>query len=607
MKYSDLFCDWLVEEGFTHCFFVPGGNIMHLLDSARTRFKCVPFIHEVSAGIATEYFNDQANGKDERAFTLVTAGPGLTNTVTAFAGAFLESRELLVVGGQAKSSELATGGVRQLGHQEVDGISIVKPLCKSTLQIRVPVSQEVVVSAIRSGSEPRKGPVFLEFCLDAQGAPIPKQHNTAGTRSQVYTKNSGKEINSEQLVQATQLISESSRPILFVGGGVDRKSAKDLVKVAEVLGLPIATTWNGADRISSTHPLYFGRPGNWGMRWSNVLIQQADLILAVGTRLSLWETGYNWQEFAPLAKIIQVDISGPELEKSQPQIAMGIHVDASDIVPNLGNELLRLHRSEVWRERWKEWRAFGREIKELLPLRDPENVTAEGYVDPYAFFASLVEHVKGNDVIIPCSSGGAFTVAMQTLELREGQKVTIDKGLASMGYGLAGAIGAALANQNQKTFLIEGDGGFAQNMQEIGTAVANNLDIKIFIFDNAGYGSIRTNQRNYFGGAYIGCDSETGLGLPDWEKLFEAFGVPVINLKPGNVFNEFAVQLLQSPGPSAFIVPIDPEQTYFPKISSSVSEDGSMISNPLHLMDPQLGRTLSDVAFKYLEVGIINE
>jgi acetolactate synthase-1/2/3 large subunit len=607
MKYSDEFCDWLVDEGYTHCFFVAGGNIMHILDSARTRFRCIPFVHEVSAGIAAEYFNEQSARGSGRAFALVTAGPGLTNTVTAFAGAFLESRELLIIGGQAKSTDLASGGIRQLGHQEIDGLSIIQSVCKKTLQIRFPVTRETVISTIRSGSEPRKGPIFIEFCLDAQGAPVVKHGNHDPMELDLFDSELKLEIDMDEIRQASQLVAQALRPVLLIGGGVDRNSATSLVEIAEQLGMPVATTWNGADRIASDHYLYFGRPSNWGMRWSNVLIQQADLIIAAGTRLSLWETGFNWQEFAPMAKIIQVDISKPELEKKQPVITLGICADATETVEAIGRQLISIAQPESWRENWQEWRAFGCEVRELLPLRDPENVTSSGYVDPYGFITDLGAVTNETDVIIPCSSGGAFTVAMQTLELKSGQKITTDKALASMGYGLAGAIGAALANRDARTFLIEGDGGFAQNMQEIGTAVANELNLKIFIFDNQGYGSIRSNQRNYFGGAYIGCDSETGLQLPNWVKLFDAFGVPAINLNSNDVFTEDVVRLLNLPGPAAFIVPIDAEQTYFPKISSSVSEDGTIKSNPLHLMDPPLSEEISRIAFRYLEAGKSNE
>ena len=189
---------------------------------------------------------------------------------------------------------------------------------------------------------------------------------------------------------------------------------------------------------------------------------------------------------------------------------------------------------------------------------------------------------------------------MQAFPQKTGQVVVTDKALASMGYGLSGAIGAALANPGRRTLLVEGDGGFSQNLQELATVAVNDLPLKVFIFANDGYASIRMTQRNYFGGAYLGCDSSTGLGHPEWEGLFRAFGIPVLSI--GEDWQESAefVELWNSPGPAAFIVPIDPEQTYFPKISSRVRADGGMESNPLHLMSPDLPDDVAAKVFTYL-------
>ena len=170
MNHADQVMNWLNELGYTHCFFVAGGNSMHLLNSARQKMECVPFVHEVSAGIAAEYFNE-ARSEGQRAFVLVTAGPGMTNLVTALAGAYLESRELLVLGGQVKSTDLATGGLRQRGIQEIDGVSIARPITKCSLRIEQPISKKSFTDAVVAGVSGRPGPVFLEFCSDAQGAP----------------------------------------------------------------------------------------------------------------------------------------------------------------------------------------------------------------------------------------------------------------------------------------------------------------------------------------------------------------------------------------------------------------------------------------------------
>jgi acetolactate synthase-1/2/3 large subunit len=224
----------------------------------------------------------------------------------------------------------------------------------------------------------------------------------------------------------------------------------------------------------------------------------------------------------------------------------------------------------------------------LLPLNDASNETQSGFVSPYDFYLEASDFSGMNDVWVPASSGGANSVAIQALQQWGNQKVVCDNGLASMGYGLSGAIGAAFAAPNERVWLIEGDGGFSQNLQELATVSVNLLDIKIFIFANNGYGSIRTTQRNYFDGAYLGCDTQTGLGFPDWHQLANAYGIPAIKFPSAGFNDSELASLLQTKGPLLIVVPIDPEQTYWPKITSHVTANGSMASNPIYRMSPDL-------------------
>jgi acetolactate synthase-1/2/3 large subunit len=599
MKYSDLFCDWLVEEGYTHCFFVAGGNIMHLLDSARTRFECVPFVHEVAAGIATEYFNECRTGTGGRAFVLVTAGPGLTNLVTAMAGAYLESRELLVIGGQVKSSDLSPEGLRQRGIQEIDGISLVKSICVATLRITSTLPKSEVLETIRLSGTQRPGPVFIEFTLDAQGA-VPEERIASADNSDIAPINE-LALDPQEYKTAAQMLVDAKRPLILLGGGISRQSSGEIIDLAEEHAIPIATTWNAADRIDFSHPVNFGRPNTWGMRWSNILLQQCDLLIALGTRLGMQQTGFNWQEFVPLGSVIQVDIDPNELAKENPGVELLIQADGAEA----GIRILQRFQpeAEINKQEREGWIEFGKRVEKLLPLSESENSTTEGYVNPFEFVERLSDLLSAQDVVIPCSSGGAFTVTMQAFKQKAGQVIVTDKGLASMGYGLSGALGAAIARQKSRVILIEGDGGFAQNLQELGTLRAQDLNLKLFLFCNEGYASIRMTQRNYFDGAYVGCDLQTGLGLPSWPELFSAYSIPSLEINPADPFNEEVLARIAKPGPCAFLVPIDPEQTYFPKISSHVLTDGSMMSNPLHLMTPELQPDLANVCMPYLNQG----
>lgn len=573
MKYSDLVADWLEELGYTTCFFVAGGNIMHCLESFRHKFAMRPTVHEVASGIAAEYFNEISGG--QKAFALVTAGPGLTNIVTALGGAYLESRELLVIGGQVKTADLAHGKLRQRGIQEIDGVAIAAPVTVASVRMETPAPKsewERLVGLTRHG---RRGPVFVELPLDVQAMSV----DPASLRDAIFAPPPLARVSEETMAEIIGALRGAERPAILIGGGVDRATAKGVRDALAALGVPLLTTWNGADRVPENHPLFFGRPNTWGQRSANLILQQSDVLLVLGSRLGLQQTGFNWQEFVPVGRVIQVEIDPAELEKGHPKVAMPIAADANDVLRRLVGSDLGQHDA---------WVAHCRHVRASIPLVEAVNQTRQGFVSPYVVVDALSDLCRDDDVIIPCSSGSAFTVAKQTLRLRAGQLMVTNKGLASMGYGLSGAIGAALAFPGRRTLLFEGDGGFAQNLQEIGTAVVNRLNLKIFIFDDGGYASIRMTQKNYFNGGYIGCDTGSGLGMPNWVPIFDAYGVPSVSVGPDFTSDPEFLRLFDAPNVAAFLVRIDPEQTYFPKITSRVTATGGMASEPLHRMTPQL-------------------
>ena len=585
MKYSDCIAEWLTRLGYTHCFYVAGGNIMHLLESFSHRMDCRAVINEVAAGIAAEYFNE--SNSRAKALALVTAGPGLTNIVTAMAGAYLESRELLVIGGQVKTGDLSRGLLRQRGIQEIDGISIVQPICVRASLIDKPLNFGEFSDYVLRSRQDRKGPVFLEFPLDVQAREVdPEPEALCALDATLVTK-----ILEDDFQRVIQLLREAKRPLLLLGGGIKRESVNTVLEKLTDLGIPIATTWNAADRIESDHPIFAGRPNTWGQRSANLILQQSDVLVALGTRLGMQQTGFNWQGFLPGGNLIQVDVDKAELEKGHPVVDLAICGDA--------NELLSRIADTKELGNYSEWLGYLRSVRALLPPIEPINETGDQYISPYIFVDRLSNLCRKDDIVIPCSSGGAFTVMMQVFRQKKGQVIITNKGLASMGYGLSGAIGAAFANPDKRVILVEGDGGFAQNLQEIGTAAVNKLNLKIFIFNDSGYASIRMTQRNYFAGRYVGCDTSTGLGLPDWSKLFAAWNVPVIEVGREYDEDDQFLKAFNSEGTAAFIVSIDPQQTYFPKITSKITETGAMESNPLHLMTPDLDDELFDQVGKY--------
>jgi acetolactate synthase-1/2/3 large subunit len=587
-KYSDQFVAWLSDAGYTHCFFVPGGNVMHLVESASKKFICVSFIHEVGCAIAAEYFNETSGGPN-KAFVLVTAGPGLTNTITGIAAAWVEGRELLIVGGQAKSSELSGAKYRQIGFQEFDGISLCESITKESYLINKQVKQSEILRLIELTRADRKGPVFLEFCLDVSMLPADEKLNDQ--------KEFTKEISQFEILEMPKIISllkNSSRPIILIGGETPRNY--DLIDFKQI-GIPMATTFNGADRVGIEYEYYAGRPNWYGSRWSNLLLQQADLIIAVGARLGLMQVGYNWKNFAPRAQIVQVFSDEIEMSKNFPRVDFKI-VSRSDVF--LDQMKAELKFLDV--ERFEEWRKFVVNLRTELAFPETVNFSRPEFVEPLRFIFDLVNTAtNSNDVIIPCSSGEASYVGpMRMILNKEGQLIVTNNAMASMGYGLSGAIGASLANLEKRVILFEGDGGFAQNLQELSTVKTNNLNIKIFLMNNGGYMSIKQNQKNVFNGHYIGCDSASGLEMPNWEFIAKAFGLKYFRLDRFSLNSSEFQNLLKLKEAIFFDVQIDPEQTYYPKITSFKNTNGQMESNPIHIMEPSLTKIQEEKYIKYI-------
>jgi acetolactate synthase-1/2/3 large subunit len=480
----------------------------------------------------------------------------------------------LVIGGQVKTIDLATNGLRGRGIQEVNGVELLKSTTKISRQLKEPIDAEEFKSIVSATWLPRKGPVFLEIPLDVQAVtvepqPMPQQavrHLASATDDHVES--------------VAGRFNSSKKPILLIGGGVSYKVASELQTRFEELQIPVMTTYNGADRVDGDASYYLGRPNTWGQRSSNIIIQQSDLIIAVGTRLGMQQTGFNWQEFGRNAYVVQVEIDPAELNKGHPRIDLGICADADDFLNRFVSHRLVKH---------DKWLSYARQIRTAVPRVEDVNKTGENYISPYDFIVTLENLTNHSDLIVPCSSGSAFTLSMQLYKQKFGQRLLTNKSLASMGYGLSGAIGACMGARNtRRTILIEGDGGFAQNMQEVGTAEINDLNLKMFIFHDQGHASIRMTQINYFKGKYLGCDRNSGLGLPQWTNLFTAWGVPVVQVNRGFEKDPVFLKHFSEPGLCAFIVHIDPEQTYFPKISSRVTATGSMESNPIDKMTPEI-------------------
>jgi len=578
-------------QGYTTVFFVAGGNIMHLIESFSSEFRMVPVIHEVAAVIATDYFNELSSNPENRALALVTVGPGLTNTITGLASAFTDSREVLLIAGQVKSTDLKLPGERAYGVQEVDGISLVSSVTKKSARLEEPISEGEFLQLVSSTWQGRKGPVAIEICLDVQGTlvdPVKYQNK------KLIECSSQLPDNKFAIKRLQESLSYSYRPVLLIGGGVPRKLGADLCNYAEKLGIPMSTTWNGADRVDSQHPLYVGRPNMYGQRWSNLIIQQADLILVFGSSLGLQQIGFNYQEFAPLAKVVQFDIEPrPKIRNSGFDLEV-VDVDLNTFLPDLFDST---STPDLF-EKYRDWVEFIQLVRVKFPVVEEETALL-GEINPFELVYELSKKSDESVVVVSCSSGGTYTTVMQVFQNQKDQLLVSSKSMGSMGFGVSGAIGAAMAT-GKLTWLFDGDGGFAQNLQELGTIVANDLPIKIIIFSNNGYGSIRSTQQKYFSKNYVGCDPTTGVVLPRLDNLALAYGLEYSLISTLGDLTIDKIAELYDHRPRIFEVMVSSKQPYFPKILSSLAENGEMRSNPLHLMYPEIRADLQDLAFRYL-------
>jgi acetolactate synthase-1/2/3 large subunit len=329
------------------------------------------------------------------------------------------------------------------------------------------------VGAVERGRTGRKGPVFLEFCLDAQGAPVTDlARNGAGAHARLTRSDARTGWERESLRNVDEvagLLRSARRPIILLGGGVGRKTAADVAIDLRRIGAPVQTTWNGVDRIAADESIYAGRPNTWGQRFANILLQQADLVIALGTRLGLQQTGFNWQQFVPIGKVVHVDIDEAELRK-------GTHASTSPSPATLTSSYENLCAKSIPITRNG---APLRSRQGSLAAQRSRKRRARRLRQPVRFLLGALAIYVGGRRARAVQQRGANSTALQTLEQKRGQIIVTDKGLASMGYWLSGAIGAALACPNKRTIVVEGDGGFIQNAQELGTVAINDLNLKI--------------------------------------------------------------------------------------------------------------------------------
>ncbi|WP_373121673.1 thiamine pyrophosphate-binding protein [Mycobacterium marinum] len=584
MRLADYLFACVRGEGVDAVFLVPGGGAMYLVDALgqNRNLRYVPTHHEQAAAIAAEAYS-RING--HLGCALVTTGPGATNAITGVTGAWIESVPLLVISGQVKRADLmGESGVRQKGPQEVDIVSMVKPVTKYAVTVLDPLEIRYhFEKAMHLATTGRRGPVWLDIPLDVQAAQI----DTSALTGYV-PETSGAGNLTADAGAVIDLVNAAQRPIILAGHGIRlAEAAEDFVTLYEALGIPVVTTWNATDLIPSNHHLSVGKPGTVALRPPNFAIQNSDLILAIGARLDNVVTAYNPAKFGRHAPKIIVDVDPAELHKFPDDMntARAVCADARDFIRAMlaQKPSIAVRDRSSWLNRCNDWKA-------RYPINDGAPFPKSGGISHYHLTKVLADEIPENTLIVTGSSGLAVEIFHTGFANKPGQRIFLTSGLGAMGYGLPAMIGAGLASGARSFVGIEGDGSLMMNVQELQTIRMLDLPLKLFLFNNGGYASIRNTQRNYFDGRYVGTGPEGRLGLPDFKALAEANGIESMRIQDAADLVSGVHDALSRRGPLIVDVQVHTNEALWPKSAALPQPDGSIRSMPLEDMSPLLPR-----------------
>lgn len=593
IRLADYVTNFLVEKGVTDVFSVVGGGAMHLNDALghNEGLKVTYNHHEQACAIAAEAY---ARLENKIAAVCVTTGPGGTNALTGVVGGWLDSIPMFVLSGQVRYDTTAryalqyTGTpLRAMGDQEYDIVKSVEHMTKYAVMIEDPKTIRYHLErAWHLAITGRPGPVWVDIPVNFQGCFI----ETDELEGYDPTQDDAllpPAVDDATIQTVLQKIKNAKRPVFHAGYGIRLSGGYDAFRaVAEKLNIPIVTYWNAVDLIEDEHPLYCGRAGNMGDRPGNWAIQNADLILAVGTRISIRQVGYNWQTWARAAEVIMVDIDQAEMKKPTLHVDMPVWADAKDFLQKLDRAAdAKVFEGSQWIETCQRWK---KEYPAVLPRQWEENGET---ANVYAFIRHLSSQLPENS-LTAVSNGACCVVGNQAYVIQKGSRMANNSAIASMGYGLPAAIGTCIGGGRRDTICLEGDGSIMMNLQELQTILTNKLPIKIFLINNNGYHSIRITQNNLFSNhCKVGIGEESGdLSFPEFRKIAEAFGYPYYSARSNAEMKKAVAEVLAAEGPVFCEIFTDTAQVWEPKSSTKRLADGTLVSPPLEDLAPFLPR-----------------
>ena len=593
IRLADYLADFLVAHGVTDVFSVVGGGAMHLNDAIghNPGLKVTYNHHEQACAIAAEAY---ARLENKIAAVCVTSGPGGTNAITGVVGGWLDSIPMFIVSGQVRYDTTARYALpyteeplRAMGDQEYDITKAVSAMTKYAVMIEDPLTIRYnLEKAWHLATTGRPGPVWIDVPVNFQGCTIEtddlKGYDPAEDDAKLPPP-----VEESVIDEILAKIAKAKRPVFHAGYGIRLSGGyEEFRKVFEKLNIPVVTYWNAVDLIEDDNPLYCGRAGNMGDRPGNWAIQNADLILAVGTRISIRQVGYNWKTWAREAEVIMVDIDKAELKKPTLHVEYPVWADAKDFLTKMDKAAKGpVFKGEEWLETCRRWK---KDYPAVLPRQWEENGKT---ANVYAFVRYLSSRLPENS-LTAVSNGACCVVGNQAYVIQKGSRMANNSAIASMGYGLPAAIGTCIGGGTRETICLEGDGSIMMNLQELQTILTNNLPIKIFLINNNGYHSIRITQTNIFGHhTKVGIGPESGdLTFPEFKKIAEAFGYRYFCAHSNAEMKKVVDEVLALEGPVFTEIFTDTVQVWEPKSGARKNPDGSLFSPPLEDLAPFLPR-----------------
>ena len=599
IRLADYIADFLVKNGVHNGFTVVGGGAMHLNDAFghKKGLKMIYNHHEQACSMAADCY---ARVNNKPALVCVTTGPGGINALNGVCSAYLDSIPMIVISGQVRYDTSSiyerkkTGAkLRSMGDQEFDIVSSVKHMTKYAKCLENPYDIRFVLErAYHLSTTGRMGPSWIDVPVNFQGMTIETNKLKKYFGSSTQRKDDKAlppKVKDTQIKKLLSLIKKSKRPVLYAGNGIRLSNAsKDFLKLISLLNIPVVTYWDSIDLIENNNKLYCGRAGNMGDRPGNFAVQNSDLVIAIGTRISIRQTGYNYKLWARDAKVVMIDIDKEEFKKHTLHIDYTIWCDAKDFILSFNNyikanNIKKVFNNTSWLNQCLLW-------KNKYPVVDTKKYINKKKTNVYAFFDSLSKNLEDKSISV-ATSGASCVAGHQSYTIKSGTRFINNNVIASMGYGLPGSIGACMANNKRDVIAFEGDGGIMMNIQELQTIVTNKLPIKLFIINNNGYHSIRITQTNLFNRHYVGIGEDSkDLSFPCYKKIAKAFNYKYYSIKNNKELDSIIKKVIKIKGPVITEVFTDERQVWEPKNSGRRNIKGEIVSPPLEDLFPFLSR-----------------